>query len=299
MKKLFFAFSALFALSLLQALSSAPPPNAAVELTSAWEGNNLVYKTKNNDFCDYSIMVNLASTIGFDGPSSPYTGIVGRGELKLFTLKWDGSGTGSSGFTYWTARGNIYEKPNVGFVYALPVKQGDSVRVATKEGRDYTLSFDLTNASDTVYACRGGIVCDNSLADETSKGASKYDRSDKITVYHKDGTMADYDIGKSFKSLVFPGNIVEMGDPIAVLKRTGATIKVISVGIYFLDRNKFNNTQTGSKYTGFVPVFHTTAGDMKLAPKTIYAGEITDQVATGDMSKREKERYLKAKATKK
>jgi|GEM_PF-1402833 len=308
MKKLLLSISALSLAQISQA--QLPAPNIAVEFSGAWENNNYVYKTKNNDFCDYTISVNLTNMVGFDGPSSPYVAIVRRGESKLMTLKWDGMTLNSPSYTYYEGRGNIYEKPDVGFVYALPVKQGDSVQVVPKSDRDYTLIFALSNASDTVYACREGIVCDNSLSDHTSKGNAKYDRSNIITIYHKDATMADYDIGKAFlvKQLVFPGDIVKMGDPIAVIKPvtmtkpgTDKTLhgKAISVGIYFLDKNKFANEQGGGgRQTGFVPVFHTAAGDVKLAPKTTYVGGITDQMATSDMSKREKERYLKDKAKK-
>ena len=303
MKKLSLCISAFL---LLQA--SPPPSNTAIELSGSWQEKNLVYKSKNHDFCDYSIRVDFGSTVGYNGPPSPYVAVISSGEMPLFTLRWDGTTSVKPAFTYYIVRGNLHKKPNVEFLYALPVKQGDSVRVATKDERNYTLRFDLQHASDTVYACRGGIVCDNRLVDTSTKG--KYDRPDKITIYHhNDGTMADYTIDKDclVKKIVSPGDNVKVGDPIAVVKAVSASRsgsdksmknKEVSVGIYFLDKNKLYNTETGSKHTNFVPVFHTTKGGLKLLPKTTYCCEITDQMLITDMGKREKSQYFKNKTKK-
>ena len=121
-------------------------------------------------------------------------------------------------------------------------------------------------------------------------------RNSRIIVYHNDGSFSEYSGFE--KPLVYPGENVKLGQPIAV--NTGKIFpKTVTFAVYYLDKNKVQNAETGNKYSHLVPVFHTlNAGDIKLEEETTYIGEINDHLITQEMSAKQKKRYEKNQAKK-
>lgn len=283
-------WSVLFLLVVSQTLLFAQS-HRAIELNSSWEGRDLVYGATNNDYCDYFLSVDLSKTVGYQRTPSPYTATIGRGSSSLFTLKRDGYASPSTNITYRHYRGNPDKKINIDFLYALPIKTGDSTRVIPKKMIAYTLRFTMQHTSDTVYACRGGIVCNDDIYDTSAKG---YKKPEKIlTIYHNDGSMAEY---TAFTvPLVYAGESVEMGDPIAISQKGNRSVSEVQVGFFFLDKNKLE-LKTGNRHTHFSPLFSTAGREpMKLEAKTTYISAITEEMLMQDMSKREKKKYLNKK----
>ena len=292
MKKIFLSFTSLFIFS-MTAFPLAPPTQAVeVSVKFDSEGNLMVF-ANNKDYCEYYLGVTLSDVRGYDvSRANPYFTTVRQGESKLFTLKRLSNFTSYSySWGYMAYRGRVNPKLNMNVVYSLPVKPGDSIRAAPATNvSDFTLAFDLSFAGDTIYACREGRICDDNLTDQTSKGNVATER---IIVNHKDYSFSDYSGFE--KSLVFPGEYVKLGQPIAI--NTGKTLpKRVTFAVYYLDKNKVQNPQTGNKYTHLVPVFHTlNESDVKLEENTTYISEVTEHLITQEMSDREKKKYEKNK----
>ena len=166
---------------------------------------------------------------------------------------------------------------NPSFVYSLPVRPNSNVEwMIDPRERSRTFTFKI-NYRDTVYACRRGVVC-------------KTDYLSGVLLYHKDDTFAAY-LNLS-ELLVFPGESVDVGTPIALASHSG-----LSVSFFFLDENLFQNGKpSGYAYTHFSPVFRTDKGDVKLAKGEKYTCVLDEQLIMQDMGKSEQKKYLKRKS---
>ncbi len=291
MKKLLLFTTLLFACSL--ATYSLAPSTQAVEIDVEFdkEGSLMIF-SNNKDYCDYYICVTLLDVRGYDmNRVNPYCSTVRRGENRLLTLKrLNDFPSYSYNWNYMAYRGQINPKLKLDFIYALPVSPGDTVQASTvKNLSDFTLAFDLSRAGDTIYACRSGCVCDNRLTDQTVKGNSGNNR---IIIYHNDGSFSEY--SNIEQSLVYPGNNVKLGQPIAI--NTGKILpKSVSFSVYYLDKNKVQNAETGNKHSHLIPVFHTSAGDVKMDEDGVYTGEITEFLIIQELSERARKKYEKKK----
>jgi hypothetical protein len=279
--------------------------NDAVQITTDFDQKMgvLTFWADNRDYCTYYVVLDLSTLQGFLRMGSGYTGAVGHGRRQLCSLKIDPSGSGYSiNYRFSLYRGSISVKPNIDFSCSLPCALTETALVKVDENREgYQLVFELT--SDTVYACRGGVACDDDLKDYTAKGYRSFSDSrlfSQITLYHKDGTFGEYIF--SGKALVMAGENVKMGQAIAVLDRNlnenmvkihGNTVKF---SIYFLDKNKVKEKNIGNKHTHFRPFFQTDGeGKVRLEANKTYICERTDEMLMQDMSKREKKKFLENK----
>jgi len=152
--------------------------------------------------------------------------------------------------------------------------------------------MDFTFHSDTIYASRGGIVFDDELTDFTAKGYQHFNDSrilKKITIYHNDCTFGEYIfLGQP---LVFPGQSITMGQPVAVLGKN--SLNNVSFAVYFLDKNKIRNLSIGNKHTHFRPFFQTNEGKLRLEEDKIYYWELNNEMLMQDMSKHQQKKVLK------
>jgi len=202
-----------------------------------------------------------------------------------------------SGYRFAMYRGNADQKPNIDFAYCLPIAKGDSTVMFINPLSDgYQMSFIIL--SDTIYASRGGIVCDDELTDFTAKGHQNFSGSrvvKKITIYHDDATFGEYVfIGQPLTSR---GKRVSMGEPIAVLSKSDEDIRSnFNFAVYFLDRNKVRNTSIGNKHTHFRPFFQTAnEGKVRLEEEKVYVCYLNDEMLMQDMSKQQRRKFLKEK----
>ena len=264
----------------------------AIEVIGVWEGNKYGQDAVNNDYCPYYITLDLREVLGFSNAPKPTysTTVHGKMTTRLYTLALDGLNSPNTSVTYRYYRGDMNGKINVDFKYALPIKQGTSSNIHLQDNSDYTIVFDLSESVDTVYACRGGIVCDDVLHDTSSKGYQKV--TNIVTIFHNDGTMAEYKLFS--RPLVYAGDVVKVGDPIAVCDPS--SIGVVSVGVYFLDKNKVKVKDDGRKHSHFKPFYHVSdSGAIRLEPGNSYTAEITEEMILQDMSKSEQKKYQKNK----
>jgi hypothetical protein len=272
--------------------------NDAVQIKTNFDQNRgvLTFSAENEDYCDYYIFVDLSYLQGFLTIGTGRTVTIRHGQQQLFTLKVNPDASSYSyGYKYAMFRGNVDAKKNIDFAYSLPCAREKTVKTNIKENAEgYQLAFDLP--SDTVYACRGGVVCNDNLKDYTAKGHKNFNDSrylSQITVYHEDGTFGEYVfVGKS---LVIASETIKMGKPIAVLSNNQNNFP-INFSVYFLDKNKVKEKNIGNKHTHFRPFFQTVdGGKMRLEAGETYLCEQNDEMLMQDMSKREKKKFLKNK----
>jgi hypothetical protein len=271
------------------------PPNRAVRFSTDFDKSReqLTIISINEDFCDYYVHISFVDVDGFEGMTATGTStIVGRGkrQIRIYRTK-TGATRHFYRYRYDIYRGNSTKKPNTAFTYALPVVTCDTASaVIVGNPGDYQLVFNLP--SDTVYACRSGVMCDDNLNDHSGKSYSLAYLS-QITLYHSDGSFSGYTfIGKP---LVAPGQKIKMGTPIAIVERDSDKYAV-RLSTYFLDKNKLKDKSPFPKHTHFLPFFQTAnEGKAQLQNEKIYTCELTDEMRMQEMSKREKKKLLKNK----
>ncbi|NDW08499.1 peptidoglycan DD-metalloendopeptidase family protein [Dysgonomonas sp. 520] len=250
---------------------------------------NITFVSNNDDYCDYYVILDFPELRGYTARGAyPCKKNVRTGRENLLTLKKI-SDTSSPGYrwSYTFYRGSINAKPNLDYIYAMPVKSGDSTRVNFGRSGEFKLYFNYRHAGDTVYACRAGKVCNNDLRDGSSK---TYTSREKIVIYHKDKTFSEYD--RYTTPLVHAGDNVKVGQPIAIVQPDENGKKFVSFAVYYLDKDKM--LADGRKHTSLIPIFHTVNnGDCKLDEKITYVAELTGELVTQDMNKKEKEKYEK------
>jgi hypothetical protein len=288
----------LLAVFQLNAQSFQDPDNAVL-LSDNFDKNlgRLTFHADNKDFCDYYLSVFFLYSEGFQGMASGTSMVVNHGQQQIRNYKVNEQAT-RYGYNYRYAmfRGNPNKKPNVEFAYSLPTANAETILAATTENQEgYQLAFELP--ADTVYACRGGVICDDNLKDHTAKGYKSFSSSrglSQITVYHTDGTFGEY-VFKG-KSLVHPGEDIQIGTPIAVIDNSFEKYSV-RFSAYFLDKNKVKDKDIGNKHTHFRPFFQThDEGKVRLENGKTYISELTDEMRMQDMSKGERKKFLKNRA---
>ena len=244
-----------------------------------WEFN-----LHNTDYCDYYVVYNI-NRINIAKP--------GKNSLIRMTQGTAAHNQTTFPDNYLYYKGDFPHRMNVDFLYALPVKSGDSVIYTVDSGRR-TLShrFFSFYLSDTIYAAREGRVCLNNARGMAQYQIEAANIGEQILLYHKDNTFALY---RGFSNVfVSPGSYVKVGQPIGIGM---ATLEgtMISVSFFFLDKNKLQgHSIEGNPHTYFNPVFSTAnVGNVRLEEGTVYVAKLTDEIITQEMSNREKKRYEK------
>ena len=276
-----------FALFLCGHVYAQQAASNAVQITTEVDqaAEKVIFISDNSDFCDYVVYLELGARRNLK------TVRPGKGELHREKITQSMS---YSGYKFAMYRGSIDKKPDIDFAYCLPIAKGNSLTMFANVFSDgYQMTF--TFHSDTLYASRGGIVCNDVLTDFTAKGYQHFNDSrilKKITSYHNDGTFGEYVF--MGQPLVFPGQRVVMGQPIAVLEKN--RLNYVSFAVYFLDKKKVNNQSTGNKHTHFRPFFQTNnEGKLRLEEDKIYFCELTTEMLMQDMSKRQRKMLSKNK----
>lgn len=254
--------------------------------------NNVNIIADNIDFCDYYIEINFKNVSGYSVRGIKTMETIRRGRNVVTTLaRTDKNSRATYDYTYKVLRGNINKKVDPAFVYALPVREGDRIRYLPAKSMLFTSVFNMKYTNDTVYACRGGQVCDDKLTDTSTRTVSGKNR---IIIYHDDCSFGEY--SQYAEPLVYPGDVIRMGQPIAIIKPDEKNRRMVYFSLYFLDKNKISNTETGLKHSSIVPIFHTSNhGSGKLEEKITYKSAITEEMIMQDMSKKDRAKYLKKK----
>lgn len=274
---------------------SKQDPDCAVRLFDHFDKDSrqLTFRSENRDFCDYYVMISFLYAEGFSGMLGGTSSVVGPGEQQLMSYNV-AENAQRYGYNYQYAlfRGNPYAKLNAEFTYALPVSGEETVLTRLVENKEgYQLEFELP--SDTVYACRSGVICDDRLKDFSFKGRECFANTknmSQLTLSHRDGSFGEYVFRG--EPLVYAGEEVAMGEPIAVV-REGQERFLLRFSVYFLDKNKLKELRVAHKHTHLRPFFQTyNSGKTRLEQDKTYIGEFTDEMFLQDLTRKEKKRYL-------
>jgi hypothetical protein len=195
------------------------------------------------------------------------------------------------GFRYNHYEGELNARPQMDFVYRLPVAAGKTVEcniksqltkqdvAANMAQREYTFSIP---AGDDVYAMRRGVVV--KITNMTSADPSKL-----VIIEHSDGTrawyrgLADGSLTVKEGSTVYPDTVIGKADTpnkfnssprVEIFWRTAPLVRNV------ID---FSNVKTHA----LDPVFLTQEGAAKLADGGTYEAVVNDELVTEELTKKE------------
>lgn len=213
-------------------------------------------------------------------------------------------------FTTRFIRINADPKPELDFVYRLPCESGstvraDSLRLLNSAGHKnnanwYAYTFRMEKDAP-VYAIRKGIVLEVTEAKEeeiAEEGSGRITFKDNVTqllIEHEDGTYARY-------SVLAPGSVtVKEGDtvfPNTVLGLAGTYDNKhyqCRLLIYYHQKIRTGTFHNGPEFIRHYvePVVLTEKGAVRLTPRIVYTGQVTPELITKEMSKREKKQLSK------
>lgn len=220
-------------------------------------------------------------------------------------------------YSYRTILGNANAKPDTAFIYALPFKEGKTVKVKNMNylgtrfgdtGPKNWRSFQfLAQPNDTVYAVRKGMVVriiDGNHSDE-AKEYSYNSKSNYVLIEHEDGTLAKYDVLKDNSFFVKVGDVVYPSIPLAIagtydleensqLRLTIYYLDGIVKEIDFEDKSKEEFGNKTHMYAYIDPLFSVFGNEgLKLVANESYKSVCNDALKEAEMSKREKKRLNK------
>ncbi len=214
--------------------------------------------------------------------------------------------------------GKCDPKPNLNFVYALPFSKNKEIKVqylqkvtsneenTTKNKRLWKHFQFITNSdTDSIHVSRKGIVIkviDKYDAD-TSTEYSFRSNANRVTIEHKDGTLAEYSVLKKNSIKLTVGQTVFPGDFIGLAGTYDKEEnKHMRFSVSYLDIKKSNiykeqKTTLGSVslYSSVDPLFITANGIKKLSKNSTVISDITEEQITKEMTKRERKKRAKMK----
>jgi len=204
------------------------------------------------------------------------------------------------------------KKPNLDFPYLIPIKPGKQTEINKHNylGQKYG-NFDppkdwysltlKTTSGDTIYAARQGVVGnvkDNQISEDQKE--VHYQRSkNSVTIQHKDGTTARYEL--FVNNGIFPevGDFVYAGDPIGIIGGeyydSGSHLN-FSVYYYNYYPKTSDGKDTGEYYSNaYVPVnFYSVDGVLKFEHcHTVIESVHDESIITSEMSKKQKKKWKK------
>jgi len=256
------------------------------------------FKAINHSQRPYFVVMDFINLVGTCSDTPGFVHRVEPGERQLCTVKspQGASPFSSYAFRYFTSNPSARTDPD--YPYLIPVKNGTSTEVFQVDnihsifGRSapanwYCLGFS-TNAGDTIYASRGGIVVENKMSVKEKDRDAWYNRDfNYVLILHDDGTVARYSQLENNK--VFPkiGDRVIASQPVG-LASAGNNLTRSQVLLLVYHANIKNNE------TDFVlPKF--CASGIKpeiLLPDNKYAAHHFPEVVTIGMSRKMKKKYL-------
>ncbi len=241
-----------------------------------------------------------------------YQGTVKGPSGKLFTLKPIRSSEGIGyGFQYRYGRGVYHTKIDPAFVYLLPFKEGKRLEaremttldheILDKEQPDSWKAYMFSSeAGDTVYSMRKGIVVEliNEFEKDVTRNYTFKRNVNYLIIEHKDGTLCKYSGFAKDGFLVSEGDMILPHMPLGTLeqynKEGEAQLRLV---VFYFDDDKYNElskvqNQNQNYYSYVFPQFHTKSGDLSLIDGKTYEVEVSNEVISSEMTKREKKKYF-------
>jgi hypothetical protein len=292
--------------------NSIPFAQQLVEVKYEADANgNYKFSCNNYGFCNYILEVNFTDLLNLKTSFKlPFVGEVRPGINSLFTLTKESTERPSNfRFSYRYVKGCI--KPNVkmDYTYLLPVASAKEVQsqeldyflkryLNDPEPQDwYAISIKM-KAGDTVYASRRGLVTEvKDDANLKESGYSMASADNFIEVYHGDCSFARYQVLKDKSIFVKAGQLVEAGDPIAIVGGekyiSGPHLRFCVY--YTIEKEAFADYDKADRRSrlAYVPVQFWTkgTGTLKLVNNIKYISEHPTPIIVQEMNKKEIKRW--------
>jgi murein DD-endopeptidase MepM/ murein hydrolase activator NlpD len=184
----------------------------------------------NDAFCPFTLIIKL-ELVNMEADKGNLIEIVIPGQsarMELAEVKIiDRYEKSNFGFKTSYMQGNTLQKPEHIGVYRLPYQKGETYIMS--QGYNGAFSHEGKNALDftmpvgtEICAARNGIVTE--IITENSKGCDDPKclyYANSITIYHEDGTFAQYAHLSKNGSLVKPGDVIYTGQIIGYSGNTG------------------------------------------------------------------------------
>ena len=209
-------------------------PFKVYNVRSEEDGSTVIY-ADNNYFCDESVVIKFSALKNMKADVElPFKGVIPPGvkKYKLLTLTIkDLTKESQLGYITKYCHGNIFKdyKKDTS-VYLIPYREDEQHSVGQgyggkfshyMKGRTHALDFNMDEGT-SVCAARGGVVID--VKENSSRHGKTIDFQEYgnyITIYHADGTMANYFHIQKDGSKVKIGDKVKAGQVIALSGNTG------------------------------------------------------------------------------
>lgn len=265
-----------------------------------------VFETQNLGNTYVTVVVNFKRLENLHASTSlPAIKTIGPGISKLFTLERSGPGSVDFDYNwiYWPGTHNAKVKD---VQYVLPTTAGIKVSVfetnsvsetlgQEEDDEFYGLGFRLVDG-DTICAIRGGVVETVQQETQTDTLTYTYTRNrNKFRIRHDDGTVAYYSNYKNGSAMIEEGDEVLAGSPLAIATQTntrGDANVLIYVSALDIDPDRSKDYKEWNKTVFIRPKFFTKEYQGELESGKSYTADISEEIITQEMSKRQKKKYL-------
>ena len=218
------------------AFNAAPPnrgavarDNTSVKVEMRRDGDVTHIVVSNSELSEVTMTFDF-STVNLKGSVEfPYTATFRPGSTEAFTLSpanedlpWEYE------YTNYFKLGSSVAVPD-SYVYSLPYDEGATFRITQgyggrfshKGSNEYALDWKMPEGTP-VRAARGGLVVKVKDDSDQGGGSIDYDRyNNYVLIRHADGTLGHYCHLKKDGVKVHAGEMVEVGDIIALSGNTG------------------------------------------------------------------------------
>ncbi|WP_320052195.1 M23 family metallopeptidase [uncultured Acetobacteroides sp.] len=213
-------------------------------------------------------------------------------------------------YRYQYVSGTSDVRYNPQMVYLLPVREGKSTRIGSGTSIGSYLKKDLEDKAmgyvfeaepnDTIYATRKGVVYDIVDGNEDYSIEFYKREQNRLSIYHKDGTISQYFRIKKGSALVKNGDEVEAGQPLALAAGKMGGKANFLISFYYFDERKARLQKKPFELTRYLPKFATAESQpTELAFNQTYTSTHPVDIVTLEMTKKEKKKYLEKKGIKK
>ena len=198
------------------------------------DGSTVVYAT-NRNVCEESVLITFNALKNMKADVElPFKGVVPAGakEYKLFTLTIKNKSKGSQlGYITKFCHGDAFNgKHDDNYVYTIPYKEGEQFGIGQAyggkfshfmKGKTHAIDFTMPDGTPICAAREGVVIFVKDNSNKHGKTMKYQEYGNYITIYHEDGTMANYFHLKKNGSKVKVGDKVEAGEIIALSGNTG------------------------------------------------------------------------------
>ena len=266
----------------------------AVEISHRRNSDNtidfLYTKSKPGSYTVYYSFTNVKNTIFSDGVKKV---VVKHDRGTLFKLRPSDPKRGISyKSSYNVQQGIIDPKFNEDFVYLLPFAEKTAVKLLNAKKID-SFAIEVTEKTDKiaykfqtktpqVHVARKGEIIEI---------FSAIGKKTRIKIEHNDGTLAVYSGFDNSEINVKEGQKVLPGKLLGSLEKDKDELFTLYFGVIYKTRVDNKN-----KTAYITPNFNVSEGVSRLTKNKTYTASYSEDVFFQEFSKKEKKKYLKAKA---